>query len=181
MNNNFAFRMYFVLSFRNYRDRSLYGDAQAICRLHTVSILTFLWPSSFFFNLFIVESDDYIYTRSSLIANEIRTQRWSVLIFFTSQTKILIGIINNCCPCVRITWRRSSSTGIIVLGRSHDDLFTLRPRTILPVEGEQSVMLPSHKGNNCIIFIYIYIAILKDFKNVSPTILEPDRLRLFIY
>ena len=26
----------------------------------------------------------------------------------------------------------------------------LRPRAILPASGEQTVMLPSHKGNNCI-------------------------------
>ena len=37
----------------------------------------------------------------------------------------------------------SPSTCNITLG--------LRPRTILPASGEQIVMLPSHKGNNCII------------------------------
>ena len=39
---------------------------------------------------------------------------------------------------------RSPSTGNIAL--------ELRPREILPTQGEQIVMLTSHKGNNCILF-----------------------------
>ena len=37
----------------------------------------------------------------------------------------------------------SPEAGNIARGRS--------PRVILPFEGEQIVMLPSHKGNNCFI------------------------------
>ena len=43
----------------------------------------------------------------------------------------------------------SHSTGNITLG--------LRPREILPASREQIVMLPSHKGNNCILCIKISI------------------------
>ena len=149
----------FVLSFSNYRYWSLYGDAQAICRLHTVSILTFQWPRSFFMYLFdylciclfiylciylfIVEIDDHIYTRSSLTANEIRTQQWSVFIFFfTLQTKILIGIIKQLLPLCEgnmticspspecnITCRGWTNRHVtLTQGRS--------PRAILPVEGK---------------------------------------------
>ena len=41
----------------------------------------------------------------------------------------------------------SPSTGYITLG--------LRPRAILPASGEQIVMSPSLKGNNCIISNYL--------------------------
>ena len=41
----------------------------------------------------------------------------------------------------------SPETGIIARGRSQ--------RIILPVEGEQIVMLPSHKGNDCFIVPFL--------------------------
>ena len=40
----------------------------------------------------------------------------------------------------------SPSTGYIVIG--------LRPQAILPVSGEQLILSPSHKGNNCM-FLYL--------------------------
>ena len=43
----------------------------------------------------------------------------------------------------------SPSTGYIALG--------LRPRAILPASGEQIVMSPSLKGNNCIMFTVFYM------------------------
>ena len=65
------------------RDWSLYGDAcTAICRLHTDSILTFPWPISFYLFIFVIKSNNYRYTPSSLTANEIKTQCWSVFILF---------------------------------------------------------------------------------------------------
>ena len=65
------------------------------------------------------------------------------VLFFTLQTKILIGIINQLLPlCVGNMTICSPSTGNIAL--------RFRPRAILPASGEQIVMLPSHKCNNCI-------------------------------
>ena len=51
--NDFAYHMGKILfwSFGNYRDLSLCGDAQAICRLHTVSFCTF----------FVTHLADYIF------------------------------------------------------------------------------------------------------------------------
>ena len=43
----------------------------------------------------------------------------------------------------------STEAGNIARGRS--------PRVILPVEGEQIVMLPSHTGNNCFIIPTCFI------------------------
>ena len=45
---------------------------------------------------------------------------------------------------------RSPSTGNITL--------ELRPRAILPASGEQTVMLPSHMGKNCILLAGVDVA-----------------------
>ena len=45
---------------------------------------------------------------------------------------------------------------------------TICPRAILPVEGEQIVMLPSHKGNNCFIMpINIFVCNVKKNMNTD--------------
>ena len=49
----------FALSFSNYRDWSLYGDAQAICRLHTVLFWYFRGPAHFI-DLFILSNTTFI-------------------------------------------------------------------------------------------------------------------------
>ena len=54
--------MYFVLSFSNYKDWSLYEDAQAICRRHIV--LTFCDPAFF---LFLLNSFIYLLLKSMII------------------------------------------------------------------------------------------------------------------
>ena len=50
----------------------------------------------------------------------------------------------------------SPKVGNITRGRS--------PRVILPVKGDQIVMLPSHKGNNCLLCRLIFFAIKKKAK-----------------
>ena len=55
--------------------------------------------------------------------------------------------LHNYCPCVRETWRFVRPRQVII-----------PEGVILHVEGEQIVMLPSYKGNNCFIINFsVYI------------------------
>ena len=82
-------------------------------------------------------------------------QCWSLSRIFFNIEKMLIGIITQLLPlcegniiqllplCEGKMTICSPEVGNIAWGQ--------RPRAILPVEGEQIVMLTSHKDNNCFI------------------------------
>ena len=60
--------------------------------------------------------------------------------------------IINYCPYVRVTWRFVHPRQVIMpSGEVSNIAWGRSPRALLPVEGEQIVMLPSYKGNNCFI------------------------------
>ena len=82
-----------------------------------------------------------------MIANETRLFQF---FYRLKEIKKQVGMVKQLLPLYEGSMTICSpSTGNITLG--------LRPRTILPASGEQIVMLPSDKGNNCIICTYMYV------------------------